>query len=564
MTTYLLSIGLGPVQEFIAAGRKTNDLLAGSWLISEATRTAAKAITEAGGELIFPDPSSLGSAQAIPNKILAVVASNPREAATKAETEAKTWLRGQWEKSLNDLNGQRSHVAEELARQQIDTFLEFYAAWWPWDGQPGKSYQVARREVELLLAGRKALRDFKQPQKNPGVHKSSLDPSRDSVVSTPATCASAPLRLKANEYVDALSVLKRVQGYGIEVPSTSDIAARTHEAKLAAGSDDGNDELTRLRECARAGWMGNLVYASRRKEIAEDIEENRASKRERDEASKLSAAFPGEQGIREADPYYAILVADGDRMGELIGRMKSPEDHRKLSRQLAEFAGGVSAVVAQYEGHVVYSGGDDVLALLPTHTCVACAGQLAKEFATRVPGASLSVGVAIVHYHDPLQVGLRFAREAEAAAKNKSAPPQERGNRLVLAFHMRGGQKREAVWKWPDGYDFAARAGSRQAGWRTWIEAFDKGLTRGLPYELELLAREADGTTLQIELLRQEALRIFERKEKFGDSVKYAGKDEMKAAIEGIASADGLRKLAQELVVFRKLSGYQLIWEAKS
>ncbi len=51
---YLLTIALGPVQEFIAAARRTADLKAGSQLLVETARKVAAHLEAQGAELIFP------------------------------------------------------------------------------------------------------------------------------------------------------------------------------------------------------------------------------------------------------------------------------------------------------------------------------------------------------------------------------------------------------------------------------------------------------------------------------------------------------------------------------
>ncbi|VVB63950.1 CRISPR-associated protein [uncultured archaeon] len=55
MTGYLYVLSIGPVQDFIAAARRTRDLWFGSHLLSEISKAAAKEITKSGGLLIFPD-----------------------------------------------------------------------------------------------------------------------------------------------------------------------------------------------------------------------------------------------------------------------------------------------------------------------------------------------------------------------------------------------------------------------------------------------------------------------------------------------------------------------------
>ncbi|HOV82716.1 MAG TPA: type III-B CRISPR-associated protein Cas10/Cmr2 [Methanothrix sp.] len=55
MVSYLYVLSIGPVQDFIAAARRTRDLWFGSHLLSEISKAAARSVAEAGGDLIFPN-----------------------------------------------------------------------------------------------------------------------------------------------------------------------------------------------------------------------------------------------------------------------------------------------------------------------------------------------------------------------------------------------------------------------------------------------------------------------------------------------------------------------------
>ncbi len=74
--TYLFLASIGPVQSFIASGRRTRDLWFGSTLLSELSKTAARTIARNGNNiLIFPAPLDsqrleLNTDLKVPNKIL--------------------------------------------------------------------------------------------------------------------------------------------------------------------------------------------------------------------------------------------------------------------------------------------------------------------------------------------------------------------------------------------------------------------------------------------------------------------------------------------------------------
>ena len=85
--SHLLVISVGPVQEFIAAARRTRDLWFGSRLLSEISRAVAKSVESQGGKLIFP--ASL-DAENVANVILAELpAGEPKDIAAKAKNAAE-------------------------------------------------------------------------------------------------------------------------------------------------------------------------------------------------------------------------------------------------------------------------------------------------------------------------------------------------------------------------------------------------------------------------------------------------------------------------------------------
>jgi hypothetical protein len=56
LMSHLIAISVGPVQEFIAAARRTRDLWFGSYLLSEISKAVAQSVQDHGGRLIFPHP----------------------------------------------------------------------------------------------------------------------------------------------------------------------------------------------------------------------------------------------------------------------------------------------------------------------------------------------------------------------------------------------------------------------------------------------------------------------------------------------------------------------------
>lgn len=195
--------------------------------------------------------------------------------------------------------------------------------------------------------------------------------------------------------------------------------------------------------------------------------------------------------------YYAVLALDGDHMGSWLKGDRAPPIRRcyhpslaryfdslgtdaagqlnhprpltpafsaALSTALGNFSAHVApAIVAGHHGVLVYSGGDDVLALLPVGTALSCARDLRSAFTGEpggnggarqgyyrvgdrdlmmLDGASASVGIAIVHHMDDLRLAMASARDAEANAKACGR------NAVSLKLVRRSGEETDASFGW--------------------------------------------------------------------------------------------------------------------
>ncbi|MGH9173097.1 MAG: type III-B CRISPR-associated protein Cas10/Cmr2, partial [Vicinamibacterales bacterium] len=245
-------------------------------------------------------------------------------------------------------------------------------------------------------------------------------------------------------------------------------------------------------------------------------------------------------------PYFATLVADGDRMGKHLSTLQSLEAHRDFSRRLARFAGQARAIVIDERGVPVYSGGDDVLAFLPVDTAIRCADRLRGSFTEIVgSGLTLSAGISIGHYHDPLHLLLEWGRQAERAAKRSR-------NALAVVWHTRSGgeEARIVVMSWEA--DPAAR-------WSDWVEWFARDLVPdGLAYELRSLARELAGLNRDAaeSLLPIEARRIIGRKQAERGRRKLDSVT-IEAIIHECSSVEKLTQTVDLMLVARRLAAAQ-------
>lgn len=494
MTEHLLAIHIGPVQEFIAAARRTADLWAGSQLLLEVVGAAAATFDDA--DRVFPrDPDGGGA-----NRILTFVAGDPAAAVARAENAARDHLIQCWRTYTGRLNdSQRRALDLERGDRQIRDFLTVMGAWVPVASRA--EYGAARERVELLLRGRKATRDFTPATgDDAGLPKSPLDPSLPTIrrhgTEHAQALAKGPLFLKHTESLDAISLLKRIKGVteGDKVLSTRALAQRAKDPDAVdspTGSGDPDDDAT-----------------------------------------------PPDHA------YFAIVVADGDRMGQLLERLAASPDgvdrHRTVGRNLDAFADSARRKL-RVSGQPVYCGGDDVMAFLPVTTALSVTQELAHEFTATLGGEStLSAGVAVVHYKEPLSTGLARARRAEQEAKRQR-------DAICVAIHTRGGFPRSIVRRWAE---------LRLDDWQRHFA--EQHLPAGLPYELHQLAIGWP-SNLPAAALAGEAERVINRKiERTEDS------DDAKTALiqfirdclgAGGNPAEALSQIAEELTMARFLAG---------
>ena len=202
--------------------------------------------------------------------------------------------------------------------------------------------------------------------------------------------------------------------------------------------------------------------------------------------------------------YVAVLAMDGDEMGKwvsgektptfidqisnkakkyLVGlqqhekiesmhRLLTPSYHQQLSEALSNFAIWLAQIIVEnFNGELIYAGGDDVLAILPSDRAIACAIALKDVFCGEKPkresmmelvvengfakaGAdyplilpgtecTVSVGLAIGHQNAPLQMLVREAHAAESRAKHDYGR-----NGIAFSVYKRSGEIIQWGCKW--------------------------------------------------------------------------------------------------------------------
>ncbi len=417
MSRYLYLFQIGPVQSFIAAARRTQDLYVGSRLLSLLASAGVSAAQSARGDLLFPVELSNGN---LPDRVPHRFAFLNEHVPDHVVPIVKDAIDGEWRGIAAKV---RAWLTDDMRLgtnwhadfdRQVANWLEIYWVAVPYDrNDHARSY----RRADIALAQRKQLRHF--PAVSERGEKCTLTGAQTAL---PLDWAALRQRLgdeehqkfiRANERLGALATIKRFAQQG----------------RYGAGAIDGDFEAPR-------------------------------------EFPSTNEIAGKPDGSAQDDRAYflTVLHMDGDFMGKRLSLVENAQDHRRLSAALADFAevrvpkiiaGHDPKRSATYRDHpgravLVYSGGDDVLALMHPGLVLSCANQLQAAFREALAGfeteklpVTMSAGIAIAPFKLPLDGALQEARDAEEAAKNG-----HHRDAVVVREAHRSAQVRQAGAKW--------------------------------------------------------------------------------------------------------------------
>lgn len=598
--SHLLIISLGPIQDFIAAARRCRDLWFGSWLLSELSKAVAKGVCDKVGieNLVFPGVEK--EAELLPdtptsvaNKIVAVVREphHPEDVAEAGRSALTNRLTTLTDAVFNEIQkreqeaGWRGYLQRDTAEKQIKDLIEFL--WVSAEYNQDNEYPAARKQAEELLAQRKRTLLWGLPTWNPqpGIPKSSLDGQRESVIHEDifdrvkkSPHLEGRLRrvygVKKNERLCGVGLLKRLgkrKDYkDHRFLSTPHLASmplvlrmRPQHGDIRPSWEKYLDKLEELGadlEHTSARWEilldhydGKLLFETRLDELFDNWPKEERPAKIKGARDALEQFLKKDNHLPRPLPYYAILMADGDHMGKVIDHRDTVKDHQELSHALDKFARNAKNIVEDvHKGELIYSGGDDVLAFVPLNLAIECAQALRLDFAEKLkqfsstkPTPSLSVGIAICHFMDPMGDAFKLARQAEKKAK-------EVRNSLAVIVDKRSGPPTTVWGKW-DTLDEDLR---KFAEWHRQDDIPD-----GVAFELQELntiLHGADKNNLEDlkKMIKVETIRILGRKRG-----KHGAEEMAKEIRDDLLNAP--EQLAERLIVARLIAQAKDIAEVK-
>lgn len=603
MNKYVVIISIGPVQSMIASARKSRDLWSGSWLLSELAKSCAKFLKENKAELIFPYVEDIellkeNSDFSVGNKLQAVIEVENTQKLNEVLQNAKQAVSQRYREEVKNALGQlnQNDIRMDIWQSQIDDLVEVQ---WAWAKIENDNYITASQKVGGVLASRKNTREFSPLAVNPfqpelRLPKSSLDGLRETVLKENTdkqnNLSRKKLSLAPSEQLDVLGVVKRL-GFKEKSEQFTAISRVMADAWIDKVSDDELkpireicENLVRLEVITRVKgnkgiyqkfpYDAQLLYPNRLeveiktwKGVDDAIGDNLKSLQK-----ELKPLF---KKYGEPYRYGALLLADGDRMGELLDKAQTQKQHQDITKALSNFAGGVADIMRDYRGHCIYAGGDDVLGLVPLHLAQQCADKLRQSFYKHLSEAvdkiktdldaderknlnnpTLSVGLAICHLMTPFGVVRELADVAEKHAKGDLIDDKEkRRNALGVLLSVRGGSDIQLRFNWSDKGKLETSDELKMFNeFKTYYE--DKVIPSRIAYDIRAIylstkAFAKDDKSLQNDIQSAELTRML--KQARTDNGKQISKEIIDVLVER-AKMIGLEQLANQLIVARWLS----------
>jgi hypothetical protein len=559
LTTYLFSLGLVPVQDWIEKARRSRDLRAGSvWLCQVMAKVLSHLRDGQGAEILLPRESSED-----PGASFSAIAKGSFADALKLRYGIPNRASGYFEAAADEqvrevfgaLQREVVQVAwDALKRQHLNAELPLVAGLWRklwqlpsfrevweagddspvtliWAAAPAERARSSRREdlaaAERLFAAAKRTRPVRPWRFGSAAGKCNQCGQREAVgpaerfadwldwqeklAGDPGVAAGR--RLDPGERLCHVCLARRMAGYAAraEFPSTGLIAmapwlARARRdrvlsrllADLEQAPRTDTDLAWSLTASRQALTEAGAAIALR---IRDQIRERIGALRKAGERGD-GAAAPAEPPLAPEPPsYLAVLAFDGDSMGRHV------REHFELVPDgLASFARRARDLIVKASGEPFYVAGDEGLALAPAATALALALAIRGAFDAvfgelGLPHLTLSLGLAFFEHSRPLAGALQACRAALDQAK--SLPGK---NALAVAIETASGSRWSVAAPWGEVWEGMASAVALvrdrrlAGGWAHDVEALLGSLPRGI-------WRQPD-----VEPVREEVRRLFSRR----------------------------------------------------
>lgn len=443
----LLVFSIGPVQSFIAAARKLEDLWSGSYVLSYLAESGIKRLFHLGDEqglsveMVYPaetretlqdkwheDHVDIAS---IPNRFVAIVGGNQIKTAEMARNIAET-VKSEMKRlcveaiALVFPEGVNRERMNQVADEQVEKALELF--WATEELSDLQQFESARAQLEKRLAAAKNNRQY------------------SAFCQTGLICTVCSQRdalcdeeFAENETIGQMTAKLRTTW-----------EKRNKSLKQYTRGEPGEGRI-------KAGEYLCAICLGKR--VSREF-----FRKEKNVDGNTFNRFESTIDLAGKKSYYAVMAMDGDNMGAWFsGEKKLPgveqsdsqlDSYREVSRRLGFFAKRVvPSAVKKYDGQLIYAGGDDILAMVPLSGVFALAQELRQAFSDPEKGlgeqATASMGIVIAHQKSPLYNTLDWARAMEGVAKQYvHTESKKEKDAFSLAYLARSGEIRYVTLPW--------------------------------------------------------------------------------------------------------------------
>jgi CRISPR-associated protein Cmr2 len=510
------------VQSFIAQARKTQDLYAGSRILSELIKAGIEKFETNfkvfEPQTIFPVIDDKDKLASLPNRFIRQI-SIPDDI-----QEVDKFLRQNAQTIKERVQGRLEELASESLNrtprptgfnEQLAQALDMH---WAFQEIENEDYATAYKKLEQLGGSIKNVRMFEQYTYQNGVEhgekgrKCNLDGENNALFYKPKQSQApayiyggSPVRgfaLQEGEGLSAMSFVKRFFPDTNTFPSTAEVALMKDEAKLSDKQDIQNilkcfkklfNKERLPQTCIELFTQDlisriNLIDYENNDDWNEHFDyqycfEENITKKNFPDALQFSLVQKLQNRLQShlKTNHYALILFDGDSMGKWLAGDKLKPEYRE-GKKLKEFHTRFSKLLAEFgkharedilnpnlnNGQTIYAGGDDFLGFVNLHHLFEVIQKLRTDFDKLVnnglgtykqTGKHLTFSAGIVIAHYKTPLSEVLKKAREVEKKAKN---QGDRNAFAIAVLKHSGEIQECVFKW----DSKAEEASAFSNWQ--------------------------------------------------------------------------------------------------
>ncbi|MEZ4884824.1 MAG: type III-B CRISPR-associated protein Cas10/Cmr2 [Chitinophagales bacterium] len=486
---HIFILSIGPVQTFIAQARKAQDLFGGSRLLSHLCTEAIDFSKEKGVQVIFP---VINKQKSIPNRFVGTI-NGSQEELRKLGEAIEQHIQDTFLKIAQKIKNEYKIGNVINFDEQIKQHLEIHWIFYPIE----TNYETDYAEAEKWFGAAKNIRQFQQlpesgrkcsldGERNVKVYRLKDNEDRKKVLKRKLFQEEDEVHIIQNNSKIPLSLLSEGEGLSavsfvkrdfdtLNFPSTAKIALMDTLNSIWKNGDDGIkllvdymnefikttnfDEQLLFDENVSIDYFKYHGYLSLMQNIVQ------IRKRYEDLVKYMN------KNNLPLQKYYALMVFDGDRMGQIISgkNLKTTSKHKlrdfqkRTSELLAEYAEWAYKYLDNPKGQTIYAGGDDFMGFINLNYLYEAMQELYDQFNCKVNkilktefaedlddgfNFTFSAGVVITHYKTPLSIVLKKAREMEKLAKKDEHKGGGGRDAFAISVIKHSGESHATVYKW--------------------------------------------------------------------------------------------------------------------